>query len=228
LLTLAIKVNTVLLLLLALVVAAWKRLPRENFKAALCLCIPLFLLLVNFAITNKSSGIRHMLAVVFLLFIILSKLAALKKSKNWMKAGIAVLLVLYAAESVLVAPHYLSHANLFAGGPAHAHGLVVGSNIDLGQDLKGLKEYMEENKVKKVRFSYFGSIDPSEYGISYDYLPSPAFLPWVPDYTVLSLEEREEDCSPKKGMVVVLWEKKPKTTIGYTLWVYDLSSPQNI
>ncbi len=250
LLTLIMKINTagLLLMVLFMALAMLGRLPLEKLESKLCLYVPLAFLLINFAVTNKASGVRHMLAVAFLLFIIVSKVAATKKKMKLLELGVAALLLWYAAEGMASAPNYLSHANLFVGGATHAHEVVVGSNIDLGQDLKGLREYMQQHGIERVKLSYFGSVDPSEYGIKYDYLPSPAFLPWVPDYTILPVKEREEDCTSKRGVVVVsitnlkgvhllnhscydwLWDKAPVAKIGHTLWIFDIPPvpPQSI
>ena len=45
------------------------------------------------------------------------------------------------------------------------------SNLDWGQDLKRLAAWMRENGVTRVKLSYFGSADPSYYGIDAEALP---------------------------------------------------------
>jgi hypothetical protein len=54
--------------------------------------------------------------------------------------------------------------------------MLVDSNLDWGQDLKGLKGYMERNGIRKVKLAYFGLSDPAYYGIDYDLLPSYAVM----------------------------------------------------
>jgi hypothetical protein len=40
------------------------------------------------------------------------------------------------------------------------------SNVDLGQDLSSLKKYLTRNRFEDpVYFAYFGSMDPSVYGL---------------------------------------------------------------
>jgi hypothetical protein len=37
--------------------------------------------------------------------------------------------------------------------------------LDWGQDLKGLKRWMEQTAVPNIQLAYFGTADPSYYGI---------------------------------------------------------------
>ncbi len=45
------------------------------------------------------------------------------------------------------------------------------SNLDWGQDLKRLAAWMRANGVARIKLSYFGSADPSYYGIDAEALP---------------------------------------------------------
>ena len=38
---------------------------------------------------------------------------------------------------------------------------------DWGQDLAGLRDWLDENGIGAIRLSYFGAIDPAEYGIRF-------------------------------------------------------------
>jgi hypothetical protein len=65
------------------------------------------------------------------------------------------------------APRYLSYFNLFAGGPAGGRYYLSDSNLDWGQDLKRLRETMQEHGLPSVYLLYFGTADPHAYGIAY-------------------------------------------------------------
>jgi hypothetical protein len=69
-------------------------------------------------------------------------------------------------------PHYLAYFNEFAGGSANGYRYLVDSNLDWGQDLKGLKAFMDRRGIDRIYLSYFGSDSPDRYGIAYDWLPS--------------------------------------------------------
>ena len=54
---------------------------------------------------------------------------------------------------------------------------LVDSYLDWGQDLPGLKEYMDEQRLQSINLGYFGSGDPAHYGITYRSMPSVGLLP---------------------------------------------------
>jgi hypothetical protein len=79
-------------------------------------------------------------------------------------------------ESLWIRPHYLAYFNLFAGGPAHGYRHLVDSSLDWGQDLPGLKQWLDRRGLANqdqmpVYLSYFGTGDPNYYGIRANWLP---------------------------------------------------------
>ena len=62
--------------------------------------------------------------------------------------------------------------NELAGGPATGYTKLADSNLDWGQDLPGLRQYMERENIDSVKLSYFGRAFPEAYGIKYEPLPS--------------------------------------------------------
>jgi hypothetical protein len=67
-------------------------------------------------------------------------------------------------------PNYLAYFN-DAVDSRRAYEILVDSNLDWGQDLKGLKKWMDANDVKKIHLAYFGTADPAYYGIDAIYTP---------------------------------------------------------
>ena len=49
-----------------------------------------------------------------------------------------------------VHPNYLAYFNEAAGGPAQGWRWLVDSNVDWGQELPGLKRYMDTNGIARV------------------------------------------------------------------------------
>ena len=74
--------------------------------------------------------------------------------------------------SLLAWPDYLAYFNEFIGGPRNGYHWLGDSNVDWGQDLKGLKRFMVQHGIDRIGLSYFGTADPAHYGIEYEYLPS--------------------------------------------------------
>src|SRR5206468_11204129 len=74
----------------------------------------------------------------------------------------------------LVYPHYLAYFNELAGGPRNGYKRLVDSNLDWGQDLKGLKRWADEKRLDATHplyLSYFGTADPRYYQIPHINLP---------------------------------------------------------
>ena len=69
----------------------------------------------------------------------------------------------YVAENLRVWPYYITYFNQFAGGPSGGYRYVVDSNLDWGQDLKRLSQWVEKNNVEKIHLDYFGWSDPVYY-----------------------------------------------------------------
>ena len=71
---------------------------------------------------------------------------------------------------MVIRPHYLAYFNVLAGGPESGYRHLVDSSLDWGQDLPGLKRWLEAAEGHSaapaaVYLSYFGSGNPAVYGI---------------------------------------------------------------
>lgn len=232
-----------ILLLLVLCVFALRRSALKVDEAAILLIVALFLLMFILVI-NWNSGIQHLLPIYPFLFVLVGKLASASAGlSRALKAVVVVLGVLYVAGGVAAFPNYLSYFNEFMG-PDGAYRYFVGSNNDMGQDLKPLAKYLKESGIAHVYLSYFGTVPPEYYGINYTYLPSPFFEPWVPGYAPLKEQlpaNFSEDCSVKKGIVAIsitnlnnvylvnqtcfgwLREYQPVRKIGHTIFIYNIT-----
>ncbi len=85
-------------------------------------------------------------------------------------AAVAALLVALLAETLYRYPHYLAYFNGLVT-PRHAYRHLVDSSLDWGQDLPGLKRYLDAHPSSgPVYLSYFGTASPRYYGISAHYL----------------------------------------------------------
>jgi 4-amino-4-deoxy-L-arabinose transferase-like glycosyltransferase len=142
-----------------------------------------FLLLpavVVFFFTSRQHiniGLRHVLPAYPFLLVLTARVVHYKSQHQKLARWILGLLCIWAVwEAALIYPHYLAYFNGLVGGPSGGRYMLVDSNLDWGQDLKGLKSYMERNGIRKVKLAYFGLNDPAYYGIDYDPLPSYAIM----------------------------------------------------
>ncbi len=232
------KTQISLFLLLMLSIAFFKKIKSKDILNEYIQVLPMIFIFVLFMLNKMTAGLRHILPIYPFLFVFCSKIAKLKN--KWLGFAIAILIAHYILSSLFIFPHYFSYFNEIAGGASNGYMHLVGANLDNGQDLPRLKKYMEDHGIKKIKLSYFGTADPKDY-VDYEYLPSPYFQHWVPDYKpYVTVTNRSEDCSAKKGMIAISatnlqnvhminqtcfdWLKKyePVEKIGYSIFVYDI------
>jgi hypothetical protein len=97
---------------------------------------------------------------------------------------VVVALIWHAFESISIGPHYLAYFNALDGGPRQAYRHLVDSSLDWGQDLPGLKHWLDREGLQRldhppVFLAYFGTARPEYYHI--DAKPLPGFFDrWSP------------------------------------------------
>jgi hypothetical protein len=143
---------------------------RGTVRAALYRATPLLALFAvywAFSLTSHLNiGHRHILPTYPVLFIAAGWLATRFGARRWI--GILVAIALVGAQAVAAAriyPHYLAYFNPLGGGPAEGYRHLVDSSLDWGQDLPGLKDWLDGNAGdERVFLSYFGTGEPAYYG----------------------------------------------------------------
>jgi len=175
---------TLLLIGLAAVLSARHR----SWRDELFLLVPALLYFLFGAFSGFNVGYRHLLPTLLFLLVFASKSRqAWQPSRIILRLrsgqadhasrlrgflpGLAIgLLVLWLALSSFAAhPNTIAYFNELA--PTPHYDVLVDSNLDWGQGLKQLRSYLDENGIKRVSLSYFGTADPAAYGVAYDPLP---------------------------------------------------------
>ncbi len=114
-----------------------------------------------------NVGLRHVLVIYPLLFLLCGRLWPWSRESRSLRAAVVVLLVFHAAACLAIHPHHLAHFNRLSGGPENGYRMMVDCNLDWGQDLKLLAEYLEgAGDHEELRLAYFGPTPPEVYGIS--------------------------------------------------------------
>jgi hypothetical protein len=146
------------------------RLARALYRTA-----PLWILLGVYGVaamrSNLNLGIRHLLPIYPPLFILAGAAGGWFARPTW-KVGVvlAVLLALQVRECLAIYPDPLAYFNQLVGGPANGYRHLVDNNLDWGQDLPALRDWLESHGLNRpdgppVYFSYFGVARPPHYGI---------------------------------------------------------------
>jgi len=208
---------------------------KEINTNLLFLLIPAFLVFASSSLSRKQIGLRYILPVYPFLFVWMSRLI---NEKIKFKGALLVLLCAWQVFSAFrTAPHYLAYFNELAGGPDNGPRWLLDSNIDWGQDLKGLKKYLDGKGVNKVIFSYSGTSKPENWGIiSQDLLSTLILKP--PTRHINPVEGGKEYLAVSvnnlhgifySDTTVFNWLKvyKPCGKIGHTIYVYDITGDGN-
>jgi hypothetical protein len=117
--------------------------------------------------SNLNIGHRHLAPIYPLLFVALGALGRRLPPGWWGRLPLLLLLAACLGSFALATPRYLSYFNLLAGGPSGGARYLLDSNLDWGQDLPRLKRWMDRERVPAIHLAYFGTADPSAYGIAY-------------------------------------------------------------
>ena len=182
--------------------------------------VPVILFPLYFSIFRLSRGIRYILPIYPLLCVWIGQLALRIKCRSIgpiLQWSILFLLIWYAGACLWISPHYLAYFNEIGGGPNNGINLLFESDFDWGQELKGLKSYLDEKKIGRIKLAYFSTADPAHYGIKFDPLPC------------------ERPAKPESGLIAASatvlqvwgcydWLKnyRPIDKVGYTIFIYDI------
>jgi 4-amino-4-deoxy-L-arabinose transferase-like glycosyltransferase len=167
------------------------------------------------SLSKLQLGLRYILPAYPLLFIVASR-SVEAAGRFWQKLALTLLLGWYIFTAVITWPDYLSYFNETIGGPANGWKYLRDSNIDWGQDLPALAAYMKERGISEVKLHYFGTAEPSSYGIK-------------------GIEFDKADYEAPQGAVYAVsvhwidhvpWAKTrtPDARLGYSIYVYDTRS----
>ena len=204
---------------------------------AIFLILPVMVFFAAAIAAKIDIGIRHILPVYPFLFVLASRLATVH-FRRWSALLMVAALVLTTISSLRIAPHQLAYFNEIVGGPERGYRYLSDSNLDWGQDLKGVKAYMEKERLPIIYFSYFGTAPPSYYGIRYQYVlstgdvefPLPADrMPATAQRKILAISvyNLQDVSTAYDPLFRWLWTRRPIAKIGYSIFVYDLTDDQD-
>ena len=174
----AFALKTTLPFIAASALAAWLAIrsrvrPAASLAGRLQGLLPLTPLLALFCVywafsiqSHLNIGHRHLMPTYPVLFILAGSLGAwLARPLGWRALVVACLVAWHVGESVWIAPHYLAYFNELGGGPARGRLHLVDSSLDWGQDLPGLKAWLDANRRpgEDAYLAYFGTGEPRYY-----------------------------------------------------------------
>ncbi len=193
--------------------------------------------LLVFALVSSQTGFSHHLRYVLpafpFVFIWMGSLWAWAEGIPWRRSMILTLLVSAIGCSLWVFPHSHAYFNALVGGPRGGHNHLVDSNIEWGQDILLLADWVEQHPDRPLD------------GVSYS-------LDWLIDREVLGLPpeqppngyagdridaEVERLFGPQPGRYAIFvmplrkhWQEigyfrpfEPTEVLGQTVYIYEVS-----
>ena len=227
-------ISLILLLFAGLALCAdrWRRFLDHGIYALL----PLLTFLTTAMLMKLNIGVRHILPIQpFVLLLAGTAIAELYTHRlKPVRLLLGAACLMAVAEFALICPHYLAFFNQFIGGLRNGQKYLVDSNLDWGQDLKGLKAWMDGHGVGHINLSYFGTADPAYYKIDCTYLPGGPFFadPLVksadlPGYVAVSVTNLRGVYFTESTRQIYqkLLSTEPVAIIGYSIYIYRVQDP---
>lgn len=233
----AFLVKTPIPLLVLAITGFWMlfAVPLRRRHAVRILLPPLALALFFIVVSRLNIGLRYLLPIYPFLALAAGHGAAelLKRPARKFAFSALILLAWMLLGTLRAWPHFIPYFNEAAGGSDGGIRLLADSNLDWGQDLPGLKKWLDHNSYEGVYFAYFGNADPSRYGIRFRYLPG-----WL--YTPRRMMKEGVDYHPEPELLAIsrsvyqgFWLPDAKlyhwlddyprvASIGHSIDVYDI------
>lgn len=222
------------LFILAVVLLAFRR-SATAWREELLVGLPAVAILVLVSSQTGLNYFRYALPVLPFALIVCSRCATLIASSSKCLGALVIALTLWVAVSGLrVFPHNLSYFNEAAGGPANAHRHLVDSNLDWGQDLLELKEWLDAHPDHgRLGLAHFHVIDPRVVGIEYE-LPPADPRPGLYAVSVHFVQGGSfivPDGQGRRSLVPLRRYAyfqlfRPVAKAGYTLWIFELTGSE--
>jgi 4-amino-4-deoxy-L-arabinose transferase-like glycosyltransferase len=199
-------------------------------RVKLFLLLPPAVLFAAHTVFADNLGMRYIIPVLPFAYLVGGAGAAWLISRGtWGRAAAAVLGLWMVIAAADLYPDHLSYFNEAAclTKNAGAIGLDGGtrcgplwlddSNVDWGQSLKQVKEWVDRNaKGERVHLAYFGSFPPAAYGL--DVAPvGPEQLAQNPEAGIYIVSAHFVARTPAE------WLRAPAEVIGHSMYVYRIA-----
>lgn len=134
--------------------------------------LPCMLLLGIASLSSMQLGVRYVLPLLPVMILFASPVAeAIARQPSSIRWGLTSLIVLAALLPLRYHPHHLAYFNEAAGGPIGGRSHLLDSNLDWGQDLHLVREFMNKEGLEEIGLVYFGTLPPDILGLDYHIPP---------------------------------------------------------
>jgi hypothetical protein len=246
-----ILLKTPLLTLILLLVGSVSLLHQRDRKTSVLWLAPLIFLAAAM-LSRLSLGYRLILPILPFMLVIAGR--GLEQLWRWQPQRFAMVLLqrrVYVSNLIAAlasiwlvvgtlasAPEQVAYFNELAGDRSRDYNLLVDSNLDWGQDLILLREWLNTQPLNSINLAYFGTARPEAYHVPANLLPSfplndfgpevDGFSSWAlqPGYYAISAT------SLQLGLLYSHWDlyapfrqREPLTRAGRSLLIYRIDYP---
>ncbi len=203
----------------------------KSYLPKLFLLLPPLVLFAAYTAKAGNMGFRYMIPVLPFAFLLggagLSWL--FRQPSKWARGGALLLCAWSAIAAAGIYPDHLSYFNEAAcllhdpaqigwdGGTRCGTAWLDDSNVDWGQGVKQLREWLEKRGVRQpVHLAYFGSFPPQNYGLRYTSF-NPAGEP-APGLYVVSAHFVARAGAGSSW----IGRTSPSAIVGHALYLYEI------
>jgi 4-amino-4-deoxy-L-arabinose transferase-like glycosyltransferase len=190
----------------------------RNRPEAIYVALPMLVIMAPAILGPLNIGIRHILPVYPLLFLLAGSVAQMAMPRG--KAILAVLVAWLAISTANTFPSYLSYFNEIAGGNAGGDEWLSDSNIGWGEDFLRLAQFQKDQKIDTIALAWFTPNPPEAFGVRYRELDGPV-IGWVAVETMREQFSRTSDPNPLEWLSA----RKPYARLGGIKVYYSDSTP---
>ncbi len=187
--------------------------------------------------STVNIGYRHLLPLLPFLYIAsgwaVSQLPQATRSRpsrfHVSRLVYSILLFWQIAGALLVSPHYLAFFNALAGGPDGGYRYLVDSNLDWGQNLWDLRDWMAAQSESHVYYAHYSPARPQVYGLDADFLPPDPragdFTPWspAPGLYAIGATVLQGPYAPHLNTYAWFRSREPTARLGHALFLYRVT-----
>ncbi|MGQ0636554.1 MAG: ArnT family glycosyltransferase [Planctomycetaceae bacterium] len=160
------------LLVLGALFALRSRGGRGTFSTQALLWLPVLALVAVASATGMQLGVRYLLPAFPFVMLLAGQCGRwLDWPRYRVRSAVVALFALALPLSLRYHPQHLAYFNELAGGPVGGRSHLLDSNLDWGQDLRELAQWLRTHQIDDVGLAYFGMLPPAELGINYHVPP---------------------------------------------------------
>jgi hypothetical protein len=194
--------------------------------------IPGSILILASSQTGFNHHMRYILPIFPFAFIWMSSVVSWRnetpKARSFSTVAVTLLTLWAILSSLTIYPHSLSYFNELVGGPRNGHKHLIHSNIDWGQDLLYLKNWINEHpEAKPMHLCYYSYVDPKALGLDYPLPPAnkecdPDFTPPPGWYAISVNYLHGYKFMYDKDAFSYFQKYQPVSTAGYSIYIYRI------